>query len=154
MSFADDLLRGENGEDAVHNYMRQWYDVEYATPFEQRQGLDATYTNQTTGESHTVEVKVDEVAGRTGNVFIETISVDYPTKAGWVWTCQADQLIYWLPRQRLLIGFELEKLQLVVRDWVMRYKVFPVANDGYLTYGVAVPLKAARTVATWDRLIE
>ncbi len=143
----DDLHRGEAGEDLVHNFMGTWYNISYVTGGEQRKGVDALYTNKETGEQFTVEVKTDEVAGTTGNAFIEVISVDYPTKPGWAWTCKADKLLYWLPRQRRLLILAPISIQAHIRDWARQYGIKAVPNDGYQTYGVAVPLSSVEAVA-------
>lgn len=145
----DDLRRGEFGEDFVHDYMKQWYDIRLADREEQRHGIDAWYTHRETGEQHSVEVKLDERSGQTGNLFVEVTSVDNPIKPGWVWTCQADQLIYWLPVQRLFVGFVIAKLQLHIREWAKRYSIKAVDNDGYQTHGVPVPLVDALAVSEW-----
>ena len=155
MSLKSDLVRGEAGEDLVHNHMSQWYLITLTEKrVDQRNGIDAIYESKQTGDTFTVEVKTDEMAGTTGNVFIEVISVDYPTKSGWVWTCKADKLLYWLPRQKQILIFELSQLQLHIREWTTRYGIKAVQNDGYQTYGCPVPIGVASDAASHVLVVE
>lgn len=129
--------------------MGQWFNITLTERRDdQSLGIDAIYENKKTGDTFTVEVKTDEVAGRTGNVFMEVVSVDHPIRAGWLWTCRADKLLDWLPVQRQLLIFEPHQLQTNIRDWTTNYGIKPVQNDGYQTYGCPVPLGVASLIAT------
>ena len=68
--------------------------IAQATPAQQRQGIDRLFTSISTGEVDTVEYKADSLAGKTGNAFIETVSVDTANKPGWAVASEAKYLVY------------------------------------------------------------
>jgi hypothetical protein len=68
-----------------------------ASPEQERDGIDGLFENRFTGEIATVEYKTDDTARRTGNAFIETISVDTSNRAGWTSAFKAQWLFYYLP---------------------------------------------------------
>lgn len=125
-------------------FLDRWFAVEFevrpATPQEQRQGIDRILTHRQTGQRLAVEYKTDYKADRTGNAFIETISVDTAGKAGWAYKSQAAYLVYYIPGDGLIYVISLEVLRRELAGWVQAYPHRTAQNPEYATHGVLVPL--------------
>lgn len=99
------------------------------------------------GKSYFVEYKSGIQTHYTGNVFLETISVDTEDKPGWVYTCQADYLMYACLLDGIILVFKPDTLRNEIDELE---KIFPTLktsknqNEGYDTHGVIVPLDYAR----------
>ena len=87
-----------------------------------------------------VEYKTDHLAARTGNAFIETISVDVEQKAGWAFTAQADLLLYYVPGLSQVYVLRTTALRARLPFWLLAHEVQQVSNRGYQTHGLLVPL--------------
>lgn len=99
------------------------------------------------GDQHYyVEYKSGLQTAHTGNVFLETISVDRAGKAGWVYTCQADYIFYAALLNHTILVFEPPTLRARIE---LLKGIFPQTrtrhqqNKGYHTHGVMVPLTYA-----------
>ena len=93
------------------------------------------------GAHYTVEYKSGLQTARTGNVFLETISVDSVNKPGWAYTSQADYLAYYIPPDGLVYIIRFEVLRSQLPRWERRYPVRRIANEGYHTQGLLVALR-------------
>ena len=102
-------------------------------------GIDATLYRD--GEQHaTIQVKGDERAADTGNLFLETVSVEHAGLEGGSFDTQAEWIIYVLPHLTVGWVFWTDQLQAAVREWQKHYPERQVQNDGWVTLGIAVPL--------------
>jgi hypothetical protein len=146
--FATQLSKGEAAERLLDAHFATWFAITPASADEQRRGMDRWWTGRKTGQRFAVEYKTDYRAAQTGNVFIETVSVD-GAKPGWAFTSQARWLIYFTP------GFGGEQVYMVVledlrtklREWRERWPEKTVQNQGYTSRGVIVPLREMERVA-------
>lgn len=138
--FKKQLRSGQTHEHFLDEYCRQWFEIREATYQEQRQGIDRGFTHKDNGALHTVEYKADTTASRTGNAFVETISVDTANKAGWAYTSKADWLLYYLPQDGLIYFWEFAKFRLHLPRWVRQFPTRAIPNKGYKTHGILVPL--------------
>lgn len=124
------------------------YRIERATPHEERQlkkGDRQFYKNH---HYTWVEYKSGVQTFYTGNVFLETISVDTHNIPGWVYTCQADTIIYAAILNKQLLLFDPDYLRARIEDLKQRYPTVKTSkgqNVGYNTHGVIVPLAVAET---------
>jgi len=158
--FATQLSRGRRYEEQLDAFFAQRLPVEIqpATDAEQRQGIDRWFMARTSaGDGRprgrdAVEYKADTVAGRTGNAFIETVSVDRgpdsPPKPGWAMTSQARYLVYLVAGQEeaiYLIPFR--RLRLCLPRWGREYPTGAAPNEGYTTKGLLVPLHELERIA-------
>ena len=86
----------------------------------------------------------------TGNVFLETISVDTQGKPGWVYTCQAHWVIYAALLNHVILFFDPAYLRTNIEILKARFREVPThqQNATYKTWGVIVPLNYARKLAT------
>lgn len=139
-NFATKLHEGQKHEQFLDELSAQWYEIREASREEQRRGIDRIFTEKATGLIVKVEYKADTTASRTGNAFVETISVDTANKPGWAYTSQADWLLYYLPQDGLIYLFELTTLRRHLPRWVKQFPARAIPNEGYKTHGILVPL--------------
>ena len=145
--FSTQQAQGDVGEQRIAAFCAPVYRVRWATRAEQRRGLDLVLTHRETGDVTTVEVKTDRTAGRTGNAFIETVSVDTAGRRGWLYTSTADYLAYYIPGPGHLYLVRLAALRNALAGRLSQYPERRIANNGYHTLGRLVPLAELRRVA-------
>ncbi|MEB2351838.1 MAG: hypothetical protein OZ924_10535 [Burkholderiaceae bacterium] len=163
--FDRQLSIGEEGEAFLDGFFAAWFHIRRATPVEQRQGIDRWFVDAR-GRRQSVEYKADSTAARTGNAFVETISVDitgkpgwayssqartlayYITgKPGWAYSSQARTLAYYIPPDGLIYIIRLRHLRVVLPRWERDYPTRAVSNAGYHTHGLLVPLHELERLA-------
>ena len=94
----------------------------------------------------TIEYKSGLQTGHTGNIFLETISVDTADKPGWVYTCKADYIFYAALLNGKILVFIPSDLRARVVALKATFREVPTSsnqNDGYRTWGLIVPLPYA-----------
>ena len=139
--FDEQLADGENHEEELDTYYSQWYSVSKISIAAQKAGIDRVWTNNTDGFRYSVEYKADTTAARTGNAFIETVSVDTDNKPGWAYSSCSQILIYYIPPLKIAYRFKTLEIKYFVNEWKKKYRLQPVPNKGYKTIGVLVPLE-------------
>lgn len=146
--FTTQLRKGEAAERRLDEHFSTWFTITPASRDEQRRGIDRWFVGRTTGQRFAVEYKTDWKAARTGNAFVETISVS-GVKPGWAFTSQARWLIYYAPGDggEQVYMVRMEALRERLRRWMGRWPEKVVLNDGYETRGVIVPLAEFERVA-------
>lgn len=139
--FAAQLSKGEAAERLIDSYFADRYAITLVDRAAQRSGRDRLFIDRETGEQLYVEYKTDWRAQSTGNVFVETVSVDVEKKAGWAYTCTADLLFYYLPGPGCELIYVLDPLDLrdQLERWLRMYPSRAVQNSGYKTHGLLVP---------------
>lgn len=145
--FDTQFARGKSGEQALDAYFSRHWDIRAATREQERQGIDRIFRRHD-GAELSVQYKTDFKAGRTGNVFIETVSGDAIGRAGWAFTCQADRLIIYIPDWSRAYVLTPALVASHVHEWKNRYRIRVSENDGYHTYGVLVPVSEIEQLAT------
>jgi hypothetical protein len=104
-------------------------------------------------DSYFVEYKSGIQTGATGNVFLETISVDTQNKPGWVYTCKADYIFYAALLNGQILVFEPATLRSVIESLKQQFRTVKTGkgqNKGYNTHGVIVPLEYAAKHLTYQ----
>ncbi len=140
-SFATQLQQGEAHEQRLDAFFRGKGFRVYATDMAgQRQGIDRIFVREDDGKQWTVEYKADSLAGRTGNAFVETVSVDSAAKAGWAFTSKAALLVYLIVEPETIYCVSMARLRHALPRWQASYRTVPAQNEGYATHGVLVPL--------------
>lgn len=139
--------QGCKGEKQLDRFFRSDFEITEASPNDQRQGIDRWWKCRESGRVYSVEYKTDSTAVKTGNAFIETVSVDsYPYKKGWAYTSEADLLVYYLPEKRIyLITFT--ALRDCLPEWEEMHPTRQIPNVGYKTHGLLVPLADLAEIA-------
>lgn len=134
-SFA--LSKGDEAE--VDAYFGRWFSIEQATREQERCGIDRIWTDRK-GRVFAVEYKADRRAAETGNLFIETESVDTARTPGWALTCQAQLVVVYVPGRREVFVLDTLRLKAALPDWMERFPRVEAVNRGYSTWGHAVPM--------------
>jgi hypothetical protein len=146
--FESKLAEGQEYERQLDAVFAKWFQVLPATPAQQRQGIDRTFWHVKDNKSYSVEYKADSVAGRTGNAFVETISVDTTNKPGWAVSSQADMLVYLVTEPQTIYCIWMIKLRSHLADWEAKYATKTAQNQGYRTHGILVPLTEFEAIAS------
>lgn len=142
---------GQDVADFLDAYYRErgWV-ITPTTPHEERT-LCLGDRHYRQGDTHwLVEYKSGLQTFQTGNVFLETVSVDSVGKAGWVYTCKADYIMYGCLLNDKILIFLPERLRFEIDGLKAKYptkKTGKQQNNGYDTHGVIVPLAAAEQLA-------
>lgn len=139
--FEEQLREGQSGEEVLDAFFSGRYDVFPVGEDLQRRGIDRFFEDRATGEVFSVEYKTDFLAHKTGNAFVETVSVDSSGKPGWARSSQASFLVYYIPGLSRAYLFRMDALREKLPDWVFRFPVRSAENQGYRTHGVLVPLE-------------
>jgi hypothetical protein len=139
--FDQQMQQGDEGASFLDAFFAgKGYAIRPATRDEQRRGVDRIFTNPKTGDDSKVEYKTDRAAARTGNAFIETVSVDSAGKMGWALTSEADILVYYVPPDGLIYVVPFRALRWEMPRWLREYPPRRAQNHGYATHGIVVPL--------------
>lgn len=152
-SFGKQLKIGQEAERIVCAWLcSQGRTVRDATPDEQRAGIDLCVSGDG-GANRRVEVKADTWAAETGNAAMEVVQVSTTGDPGWVWTCQADWLLFCVTGTGECLWLRPSDVRdRALRDWRCRVKrrelrVLHTQNDGYQTINWLVPLSEVRDLA-------
>jgi hypothetical protein len=138
-AFKTQLSKGERAEAELTKHFEEWFVIREVSRAEQRAGIDRIFQPKDGGPVLKVEMKTDWTASKTGNAFVETISVDTTGKKGWAYTSQADVLLYYLPDDLLIYWMPFATLRFHLPRWC-QYPTRKITNSGYCTYGLLVPL--------------
>lgn len=150
-NFGSKYREGVLHEREIDSQFHDRFEISAVPRFMQRLGVDRIWKNRESGETFTVEYKADEVASRTGNVFIETTSIDTEKKPGWAYTSTAQILVYYIPGDAIYLASTL-RLRRVIKDWVRRYPTGRANNGTYFSQGILVPTSVFARIATRMRL--
>lgn len=146
MSITDKLqfARGKQVEAFLDEYFRwQGWQVSPMSQYEERV--------LHLGDRHFVKgdlaLKIEYKSGTqtffTGNLFLETVSVDRTNTPGWVYTCEADYIMYAALLNKQILVFRPQRLRAVIEQLKTQFREAKTShnqNDGYNTCGVIVPL--------------
>jgi len=138
----------ESGDDVAQfldNYFGPKYDIQPTSRHQERVLClgDRIFTSKKTGQKFFVEYKSFKQTFFTGNVFLETVSVDTPCKPGWVYTCRADYLLGAALLNHKILVFRPGKLRAEIANLKSKFLEKPTRkkqNETYNTHGVIVPL--------------
>jgi hypothetical protein len=137
--------QGVIGELAVDRFFSAWGNGLLclpAGPEAEKRGIDRYLAGNLS-----VEVKTDWLAASTGNAFVETVSSDTTQTPGWVFTCQADLLLYYIPQLSTAMIVRAGDLRQRIGAWQKNYPNRAVRNKGYCTHGILVPLDEIRKLS-------
>ena len=136
---------GKNVEAFLDEFFsRRGWNIEPTTPHEERT-LNLGDRRYTRGDvTWLVEYKSGVQTFYTGNVFLETISVDSDGTPGWVYTCQADYIFYAAVLNDKILVLKPDTLRDEIEGLKTRFREVATSNNqnkGYNTHGVIVPLE-------------
>lgn len=141
-------------EDELDKYFGQAYELQKATRLEERRGIDRLFRHRASGVCYSVEYKTDHKAHETGNVFVETMSVDTADKLGWAFTSTAQVLVYFVPQHETALRADMLTIKRKLCEWNI-YPEAPAWNKSrsgelYRTLGRLVPLEVFRAVCVGE----
>ena len=136
--FKTQLAKGQKYEEILDEHFTQWYKIKPVSLQFQRLGIDRVFTDENDIRI-TVEYKTDFRAEKTGNVFIELISVDKTQKPGWVQSSIAQLLVYYIPG-RGIITIPMMEIKKRIKEWMKKYNVIYCANKTYKSWGLVIPI--------------
>lgn len=148
-NFNDKLAEGQAIERELDAYFRDQYFIAAASPADQRAGIDRLFRDKQTNRLTAIEYKADFQAGKTGNAFIETVSVDAVAKAGWALSSESAYIFYFVASTRKLYIVDIEVLRRWLPLWEDLFEKRYAQNEGYRTYGVLVPLEELAGIAKY-----
>lgn len=149
--------QGKAAEHFIYSTFQDAFNVIPAPDYLQEQGCDFTFTDRTNHQVWKVELKTDTRAARSGNAFVETVSIardGEPHQPGWAHTSISDWLLYYLPNTMppriYRISFDLLRLELP--RWLDSYPARLIPNHDpkrgdYHTIGILVPLEELQAIA-------
>lgn len=151
-SFTDSpqFKSGMKVEDFLDRYFSTQFEIKRTTKHQERTLCLGDRIYKDSEKSFFVEYKSGIQTHYTGNVFLETISVDTPCKPGWVYTCQADFILYAALLDGLILVFKPKNLRQQIAGLKIKFPEKPTnkgQNKGYNTHGVIIPLDHAKTLA-------
>lgn len=139
-SFQKQFKKGQKYERFLDNYFSENFTIKPATREEERRGIDRHFQEKKNGRRFTIQYKADKTAGKTGNAFVETVSVDTNNTPGWVFTCEADFIIYYVVDSGPAYVVRPGELRKRVDRWQRQYPEWSIPNRHYNTLGILVPL--------------
>lgn len=142
------LKQGEGYEARLDTFFReQGFRISAVNRDMQRKGIDRVFYRERDAEIFTVEYKADSLAGKTGNAFIETVSVDTAAKPGWAYSSQASVLVYLVTEPETIYWISMARLRRQLPRWEVTYPKRQAQNEGYQTHGLLVPLDELERIA-------
>lgn len=143
----DQFKHGMDVEAWLDTYFTQLgYEVHRTTPHQERVECKGDRRLLRNNTEHWIEYKSGIQTFYTGNIFLETISVDTANVPGWVYTCQADAIVYAALLNHKLLFFRPPHLREHIDALKTRFRTVKTSkgqNIGYNTHGVIVPLNYA-----------
>jgi hypothetical protein len=147
--FDTQLAKGQTYEELLDERFSELHFITPATPQQQRQGIDRVYRPRSAPHQIMyIEYKADSTAARTGNAFVETVSVDTTGRPGWAVASQADWLFYLVPGVcEVLYIVRMADLRAQLPKWQRTCEQRRIPNEGYHTVGLLVPLDEFEAIA-------
>jgi hypothetical protein len=139
--FTAQLDKGQAHEAVLDKFYARQYVIQEVNRDLQRMGIDRIFQHKRTALRLSVEYKADERAAKTGNVFVETVSVDTVDKKGWALTSLAQVLVYYVPPTNTIYQVGMLKIKRALEAWKGLYQTRTIPNIGYNTIGLLVPLQ-------------
>lgn len=138
-SFKRQFRRGQKAERYIDTLFADRFRIKPASRSEERRGIDRHFTNDK-GKHYTIQYKADKTAARTGNAFVETVSVDTRDIPGWAYTCEADFIFYYVDDIGPIYILRPKDIRKKLTRWQNKYQTRKIPNKNYNTIGLLVPL--------------
>jgi len=145
--FEESLARAKPHEERLDAYLKSLgYTLKEAEMDDQRIGIDRWATQDDWKSSYSFEYKCDSRAAQTKNAYIETLSNSSNGAPGWVHTCQAFRILYYVVPE-YVIWLKPDTLRHCLDQWAESYRTAIADNPGYYSQGLLVPLNVLKMVA-------
>ena len=143
-SFDGQLEKGKEHEAILDAFFSSQYEISEVPSSLQQLGMDRIFVSKKSGVKASVEYKTDFIAQNTGNVFIETESVDNLGGPGWAFSSMSQILIYFIPEANIIFMADMLKLKLDIDFLCVNYGIKSVKNETYTMLGTPVPIDKFR----------
>jgi hypothetical protein len=143
-TFKERYAVGDKHEKFLDEFFSNWYAIRGVSLQAQKWGIDRIFTNRVDKKTWTVEYKSDEISHRTGNIFVEIVSVDTEHKPGWAYSSCAQLLAYYIVGESKVCMALMTNIKIKAEEWKQKYRTVEVKNNGYNTVGILVPLEVFR----------
>lgn len=140
-SFNKQFSFGKKYEDFLDTLFEHEFNIFPSTRQQDREGIDRIFFKKDTGKRYTIQYKADQKAAKTGNAFVETVSIDNQNKPGWAISCQADFLVYYIVDIGPAYILKPSDIRKNLPLWKATYPSKSSPNKEYFTIGLLVPLK-------------
>jgi hypothetical protein len=137
-------------EDFLDKYFSNQFEIKKTTNHQERVLCLGDRIYKGNDKCFFVEYKSGIQTHYTGNVFLETISVDNPCKPGWIYTCQADFVLYAPLLDGMILVFKPDDLRKQIAELKTKFPEKSTGkgqNKGYNTHGIIIPLDYAKKLA-------
>lgn len=139
----DQFKRGKDVEAWLDKFFqRRGWKITQTTPYEERVLRLGDRRFWKDGRCLRVEYKSGIQTFYTGNIFLETVSVDTANKPGWVYTCKADVIFYATLLNKKILVLRPDKLRGQMETLKVKFREVATKhhqNDNYNTHGLIVP---------------
>lgn len=146
-SFKRQFRRGQKAEKYIDTLFADKFRIIPANRNEERRGIDRHFHAYSNGKKYTVQYKADKTAARTGNAFVETVSVDTKDIPGWAYTCEADYIFYYVDDIGPIYILRPKDIRKKLNRWQNKYQTRSIPNKNYNTIGLLVPLDEFESLA-------
>lgn len=146
-SFDTQLAKGQKYDRLLDRRFADKFEIRPASRREERLGIDRHFTDRVSGQRFAVQYKADKTAARTGNAFVETISVDTTDTPGWARSCSADFIVYYIVGLGPAYIVRPDAIRQQLGRWSQIYPQRRIPNKGYHTVGIIVPLDEFERIA-------
>lgn len=138
--FRAKLAEGQRHEAYLDGLFADRFDIRPVGMQQERRGIDRVFTDRRSGARYTIQYKADSTAARTGNAFVETISVSTTGAPGWAVRCAADYIFYYVVGVGPIYVLRPADIRAHLDAWRARCEERRIPNRGYHTVGLLVPL--------------
>jgi len=152
-NFKEQYKKGNKHARFLDEHYSKVFHIEVVSKFLEKLGIDRIFTHLKTGAKNSIEYKADERAATTGNIFVETISVDTTKTLGWAYTSCAQWLMIYIPEKNIVYHTTPIHVRQKIEEWQEMYKTVTIPNEGYNTIGICVPEKIFETVCWRTEII-
>jgi len=147
-NFNEQYEKGVKGENRLDKFFNTIFNIGQVPRILQQFGCDRIFTNIQSKKRYLIEYKSDERAAKSGNIFVETISVDTENKLGWAYTSCSQYICFYIPGKGEIYIVSTLYIKAKISEWISKYEIKRIKNEGYYTEGVAVPIDEIKKIAT------
>ena len=139
-NFKQQLKIGKKGEHILDIFFKNKFHIKQVSlQTELEEGIDRIFINKKSGKKFSVEYKRDDMALKTGNLFIETLSNSSNGKLGWIFWSQSYRVMILVGG--IIYSLKTEELREYIKKEGDRYKERSCKNKTYYSVGKLMPIK-------------
>jgi len=148
---SDQFKNGKDVERFLDDFFGDEFDIVQTSKYQERVLCLGDRIFSKGEDIYFVEYKSGIQTYYTGNIFLETVSVDGPCTPGWVYTCQADWILYAALLNKMILVFRPEHLRQKIAELKTKFPERATSKSqskGYNTHGIVIPFAYAQKLAS------